>query len=67
MATDYFFSCFSHVVLQKEFSAFSTDINSVVLEVSKVESSVTANKEILIQLSSKLENISKDMTSQHKE
>jgi hypothetical protein len=35
--------------------------------VSKVESSVAANKEILIQLSSELENISKDMAAQNKE
>ena len=53
-------------LLHKEFSALSRDINSVALEVSKVESSVAANKDILIQLSSELENISKDMASQHK-
>ena len=35
-------------LLHKEFSAFSRDVNSVALEVSKVESSVAANKEILI-------------------
>ena len=52
---------------QKEFSALSRDINSVALEVSKVESSVATNKDILIQLSSELENISKDMASQIKE
>ena len=51
---------------QKEFSALSRDINSVALEVSKVESSVATNKEILLQLSSELENISKDMASQIK-
>ena len=51
----------------KEFSAFSRDINSAVLEVSKVESSVAANKGILIQLFSEFENISKDMASQNKE
>ena len=54
-------------LLHKEFSALSRDINSVALEVSKVESSVAANKEILIQLSSELENISKDMSAQNKE
>ena len=54
-------------LLHKEFSALSRDINSVALEVSKVESSVAANKEILIQLSSELENISKDMAAQNKE
>ena len=54
-------------LLHKEFSALSRDINSVALEESKVERSVAANKEILIQLSSELENISKDMASKHKE
>lgn len=54
-------------LLHKEFSALSRDINSVALEVSKVESSIAANKEILIQLSSELENISKDMSAQNKE
>ena len=54
-------------LLHKKFSALSRDINSVALEVSKVDSSVAANKEILIQLSSELENISKDMAAQNKE
>ena len=53
-------------LLHQEFSTLSRDINSVVLEVSKVESSVAANKEILIQLSNELESISKDMASQQK-
>ena len=62
------FAVFSAMwLLHKEFSALSRDINSVALAVSKVESSVAANKEILIQLSSELENISKDMAAQNKE
>ena len=54
-------------LLHKEFFAFSRDINSVALEVSKVESSVAANKKFLVQLSSESGNISKVMASQHKE
>ena len=50
-------------LLHKEFSALFRDINSVAPEVSKVESSVAGNKEFLIQLSSELEIISKDMAS----
>ena len=53
-------------LLHKEFSALSRDINSVALQVSKVESLVAANKEILIQLLSEFENISINMASQNK-
>ena len=54
-------------LLHKKFFAFSRDINSVALEVSKVESSVATNKKFLVQLSSESGNISKVMASQHKE
>ena len=53
--------------LHKEFSALSRDINSVALEVSKVESSGAANKEILVQVSNDLKNIAKNMASHSKE
>ena len=46
-------------LFQIEFFALFRDINPVALEVSKIESSVAANKEILIYLSSELENLQK--------
>lgn len=50
-------------LLHKEFSTLSGDINSVALEASKVKSNVAANKEILVQLSNTLEDISKKLAS----
>ena len=50
-------------LLHKEFFTLSGDINSVALEVSKVKSNVAANKEILVQLSNTLEDISKKLAS----